>query len=158
MTVCLDWVRHSIIDASSSSCIDQWWRKLIMNAFRSHLNACLSYKVATIRCFTSSNQFHVLNLYIYHECHSNLRNCHRCHLQSVYHCAHGFTFVWLLQPCNMFIAKFFLTLWCCGRHQFFEPWTWVQVFFHLLYLAVNIFCSTFQVSTVREGNCAGPYH
>lgn len=65
-------------------------------------------------------------------------------------------FVWLLQPCNMFVVKFFLYPLMLWRHWFFKPWTWVQVFFHLLYLAVNIFCSTFQVSTVREvGNRAG---
>lgn len=64
-------------------------------------------------------------------------------------------FVWLLWPCNMFITKFFLYSLMLWRHQFFKPWTWVQVFFYLLYLAVNIFCSTFQVSTVKKvSNCA----
>ena len=59
-------------------------------------------------------------------------------------------FVRLLRSCNMFVAKFFLYPLMLWQHWFFRPWTWAQVFFHLLYLAVNIFCSTFQVSTVRE--------
>ena len=65
-------------------------------------------------------------------------------------------FVQLLRPWNMFLAKFFFYPLVLRRHRFFGPWTRAQVFFHLLYLAVNIFCTTFQLSTVRElGDRAG---
>ncbi len=42
------------------------------------------------------------------------------------------------------------------RHRFLGLWTRAHVFLHLLYLAINIFCSTFGVSTIKElGNRTG---
>lgn len=64
-------------------------------------------------------------------------------------------FIQLLWAWNIFLAKFFFYPLVLRQHRFFEPWTQAQVFFHLLYLVINIFCCTFQVSTVREmSNCA----
>ena len=67
----------------------------VLNAFRfTFTSECLlvKYKFSTIEHFTSSNQLYILNLYIYHEYHSNLHNHHRCCLQPVYHCARRSTF------------------------------------------------------------------
>ncbi len=57
-----------------------------------------------------------------------------------------------LGPCRTLIRKYFLLLTLVGRHRFFEPWTFAQVSFQLVYLVVNIFCASFRVSTVKEAS------
>jgi hypothetical protein len=61
----------------------------------------------------------------------------------------------ILQPYMLLVKHFFYPL-VLRRHRFFGPWTRAQVFCHLFYLTINLFCSTYQVSTVQEaGDRAG---
>ena len=59
-------------------------------------------------------------------------------------------FVRFLQPYSVLLVKYFLYLNVLRRHRFFGPYTREQVLLHLLYLAVNIFYSIFEVSSIRE--------
>ena len=60
------------------------------------------------------------------------------------------SFVRFLRPYSVLLVKHFLYPNVLRRHRFFGPWTRAQVLLHLLYLAVNIFCSIFGVSSIRE--------
>ena len=60
------------------------------------------------------------------------------------------SFVRFLQPYSVLLVEHFLYPNVLRRHRFFGPCTRAQVLLHLLYLAVNIFCSIFGVSSIRE--------
>ena len=60
------------------------------------------------------------------------------------------TLIRFCRPYGVFLFKHLLYPLVLRRHRFFGPWTRAQVLFHLLYVAVNIFCGTFRVSTVAQ--------
>jgi len=60
------------------------------------------------------------------------------------------SFVRFCRPYSVLLVRRFLYPNVLGRHRFFGPYTRAQVLLHLLYLAVNIFCSVFGVSSIRE--------
>lgn len=59
-------------------------------------------------------------------------------------------FVRFFRPYSVLLMKHFLYPHVLRRHRFFGPYTRAQVLLHLLYLAVNIFCSIFGVSSIKE--------
>ena len=62
----------------------------------------------------------------------------------------------IFRPCSVLLAKHFLYPLVLRRHRFFGPWSRAQVILHLIYMAVNTFCSTFRVSSIKElGKRAG---
>jgi len=66
------------------------------------------------------------------------------------------SFVRYLRPYSVLLVKHFLYPRVLRRHRLFGPWTRAEVLLHFLYLAVNIFCSTFGVSTIKQlGNRTG---
>jgi len=66
------------------------------------------------------------------------------------------SFLRFFRPYSVLLVKHLLYPRVLRRHRFVGPWTRAHVFLHLLYLAVNIFCSTFGVSTIKElGNRTG---
>ena len=66
------------------------------------------------------------------------------------------SFLRFFRPYSVLLVKHLLYPRVLRRHRFLGPWTRAHMFLHLLYLGVNIFCSTFEVSTVKElGNRTG---
>ncbi len=66
------------------------------------------------------------------------------------------SFLRFFRPYTVLLVKHLLYPHVLRRHRFFGPWTRAQVLLHLLYLAVNIFCSIFGVFSVKElGNRTG---
>lgn len=59
-------------------------------------------------------------------------------------------FVRFFRPYSVLLIKHFLYPHVLRRHRFFGPYTRAQVLLHLLYRAVNIFCSIFGVSSIKE--------
>ena len=59
-------------------------------------------------------------------------------------------FLRIFRAYSVLLMKYLLYPRVLRRHRFFGPWTRAQVLSYLLYLAVNIFCSTLRVSTVKE--------
>ncbi len=57
-----------------------------------------------------------------------------------------------LGPCRTLVRKYFLLPMLVGRHRFLGPWTTAQVSFQLVYLAANIFCASFRVSTAKQAS------
>lgn len=60
------------------------------------------------------------------------------------------------QHCNILLVKHFLFPFIIKRHYFLGPWTRAQLFSALFYLALNIFCCMFGVSSINTiGSRAG---
>lgn len=60
------------------------------------------------------------------------------------------SFLRFFRPYSVLLMKHLLYPRALRRHRFLGPWTRAHVFLQLLYLTVNIFCSTFGVSTIKE--------
>ena len=66
------------------------------------------------------------------------------------------SFVRFFRLYSLLLVKHLLYPRVLRRYRFLGPWTRAHVFLHFLSLAVNIFCSTFGVPTVKElGNRTG---
>ena len=64
----------------------------------------------------------------------------------------AFSFLRFLRLYNVLLVKHLLYSQVLRRHDFLESWTRAYIFSHLLYLIVNIFCSTFEVFLIKELN------
>jgi len=63
---------------------------------------------------------------------------------------------WLLQSYNTLFAKHFSYPLVLERHRLIGPLTRADLFYHVSYMAVNIFCGTFRVSSIADvGTRAG---
>ena len=57
---------------------------------------------------------------------------------------------WLLKPGDALLRKHFLYPLLLRRHRLLGPWTRARVAFQVIYLAANVFCTCFKVSTASE--------
>lgn len=78
----------------------------------------------------------------------------------------------LIKHASFFTFKHLIYPYLLNRHRFFGPWTRASVLVQLTYMTLNVFCVTFQVSTVSQAGLragtlslinmiplfAGPHH
>ena len=57
---------------------------------------------------------------------------------------------WLFKPSNILLRKHILYPFLLRRHRLLGPWTRAQVAYQVIYLAANIFCTCFKVSTASD--------
>ena len=57
---------------------------------------------------------------------------------------------WLLKPCHSLLRKYLLYPLLLRRHRLLGPWTRAEAAFELIYLAANIICTCFKVSSASD--------